>query len=163
MWNNNIMYQNGDKDEPSNVMFIDWQLSQFGSPALDVAHYIFCSLDENIRSKHYNQLVECYYNSLSQTLKKFGCDDQKLFTLADLKDQFSKYGRTCLFAGPILSQIMTTDPANLPNIDEVLQQIHNSKENGEIVNPADVFGAPSESYKPRISGLLRDLEREGLM
>lgn len=163
LWNNNVMYRNGDRGEPSKVMFFDWQLSQFGSPTLDVAHYIFCSLDERIRSKHYHELVDCYYNSLSKTLEKFGCDDQKLFTLADLKNQFRKYGRTCLLAGPILSQIMTVDPANLPNLESVVQQMLEANESGEIANPIDVFGALSESYKPRMRCLLRDCEREGLI
>lgn len=163
LWNNNVMYQNDEKDEPSKLMFIDWQLSQFGSPTLDVAHYIFCSLDEDIRSKHYHDFVGCYYNSLSQTLKKFGCDDGKLFALSDLKDQFRKYGRTCLLAGPILAQIMTVEPANLPNMDSVLQQLQESLESNEVDNSIDVFGRLSESYKPRIRGMLRDCDREGLI
>lgn len=163
LWNNNVMYKNDNKDKPSKLAFIDWQLSQFGSPALDVAHYIFCSLDEVIRSKHYNDFVESYHNSLSQTLGKFGCDYRKLFTLDDLKDQLRKYGRTCLFAGPILSQIMTVDPVNLPDLDGVVQQWREVTDKGEAENLVDMFGALSEAYKPRISGLLRDCEREGLI
>lgn len=163
LWNNNVMYRNDEKDKPSNLAFIDWQLSQFGSPTLDVAHYIFCSLDEVIRSKHYDEFVECYHNSLSQTLGKFGCDARKLFTLADLKDQFRKYGRTCLFAGPILCQIMTVLPENLPDIDCVVQQWQEVTESGDIESSAGMFGALSEAFKPRVSSLLRDCEREGII
>lgn len=163
LWNNNIMYQHGEKDKPSKLAFIDWQLSQFGSPTLDVAHYIFCSLDEVIRSKHYHELVDCYHASLSQTLRKFGCDDRKLFTLADLNNQLRKYGRTCLLAGPILSQIMTAKPENLPDINDVVQQWQEVAESGELENPIDMFGALSETYNARVSSLLRDCEREGII
>ncbi len=163
MWNNNVMYQNADNAKPSKLMFIDWQMSQFGSPALDVAHYIFCSLDEDIRGQYYHEFVDCYYNSLSQTIKKFGCNDQELFTLTDLKNQFKKYGRTCLFAGPILCQIMTVNPTDLPDMNSVLQQWQEIAETGETQDRLDMFGPLSTSFKPRMSSLLRDCDREGLI
>lgn len=163
MWNNNIMYHSGDTDNASKLVFVDWQLSQFGSPTLDVAHYIFCSLDENIRSKHYHEFVDCYFNSLTTTLRKFGCDGQKLFTMADLNAQFQTYGRTCLFAGPILAQIITLDPKNVPDLDGVAQQWQEFTDSGDVENYVDMFANVSEAYQPRIRCLLRDCEREGLI
>lgn len=160
VWNNNIMYKKGDSDVPTKLCFFDWQLSQFGSPALDVVHYIFCSLDEVTRSTYYHELIDLYYKSLVRTLKLFGCDDQKLITFADLKDQFKKYGRICLHAGPILCQIMTLNPDNLVDMDEILQQRQEARESGNTVE-VDPFGEVSESYKDRMSYLLRDCVREG--
>lgn len=162
IWNNNIMYQNSDNDIPTKLRFVDWQLSQFGSPALDVVHYIFCSLDEVTRSEHYHEFMDLYYKSLVRTLKIFGCDDQKLFTFADLKDQCKKYGRVCLHAGPILCQIMTLNPANLRDIDDMIEEWEEAKEKGDTTAVSvDLFGDVSESYKDRMSHLLRDCVREG--
>lgn len=162
LWNNNIMYQNTDKETPSKLSFIDWQLSQFGSPALDVAHYIFCSLDEVTRSKYYHEFIDLYYSSLVTTLKKFGCDDQKLFTLADLKDQCRKYGRTCLLAGPILCQIMTANPEDIAVLNDAVDQWQEAQENGTIEDIANPFGEVNEAYKSRIRCLLRDCVRENI-
>lgn len=162
LWNNNIMYLNNDKGVPTKSFFIDWQMSQFGSPTLDVAHYLFCSLDEDTRSKYYHQFIDCYYNSLAQTLQKFGCDAQKLFTLTDLQNQFKTYGRTLLLAGPILCQIMTVQPEDLPEVS-VAPQWEEGADAAEIEESLNFFGQLSESFKPRISSLLRDCDREGMI
>lgn len=161
VWNNNIMYQRSDNGKPSKLSMIDWQLSQFGSPALDVAHYFFCSLDEDIRSKYYDEFIELYYNSFAQSLEKFGSDYQKLFTIQDLMDQFRKYGRTCLLAGPILCQMMTCPSEDTPDLDEFVQQYQEAQENGE--GYVDAFGDVHDGYKTRMSCLLRDCVKEGIL
>lgn len=159
LWNNNIMYQVHGNQNPAKVSFIDWQLSQFGSPALDVVHYIFCSLDHVIRAKHYDDFVKLYYNSLVRMLKKFGCDDQKLFKLTDLQDQCRKYGGIVLTAGLILSQIMSSDPETTGDMSVIVQQLQECPENVDAFQ--DVFGDLSSAYKDRVINMLRDGVREG--
>lgn len=104
-----------------------------------------------------------YYNSLVKTLRKFGCDDQKLFKLTDLRNQIKEYGRISIIVGPLLSQIMTSRPENSPNMDILVQQMQDARENGEVnANVMDIF-VEGSTFKDRVSNLIRDAAREGFL
>lgn len=44
MWLNNTMYEHDDEHRPINAVFIDWQLTRYSSPVLDLMYFIFVSV-----------------------------------------------------------------------------------------------------------------------
>ncbi|KAK9686356.1 Ecdysteroid kinase-like family [Popillia japonica] len=64
-WVNNMLfkYENASHpDRPTKVSLLDWQLSRYGSPALDLSYFIFTCTDHALRAKHYDNMIKFYYH-----------------------------------------------------------------------------------------------------
>lgn len=105
-WNNNIMYryESGSK-EPEEICLIDWQISQWCSPAMDLSHFLFASTEKELRDKHYDELLRVYYQSLSALLRRLGSDPEKLFKFNDLQEQLRKFSYYGLIMAPLVITI----------------------------------------------------------
>lgn len=68
LWSNNTMFRLDDENKPKKVCLIDWQLSRYASPVLDLVYYIFISTTRELRGRHYNNYLKTYYGSLSSHL-----------------------------------------------------------------------------------------------
>lgn len=73
-WVSNVMFKYNDSSklprQPDDVVLIDFQFSCWSSPAVDL-HYLFnTSVQEHVRLYHQDELVQCYYNILADTLKQ---------------------------------------------------------------------------------------------
>lgn len=68
MWSNNAMYKNNNKNKPRKVNLIDWQMSRYASPALDIIYFIFVSTTRELRGHNYNIYLKTYHESLSNHL-----------------------------------------------------------------------------------------------
>lgn len=68
MWSNNTMFQFDDTNIPSKACLVDWQISRYASPVLDILYYIFFNTTGEIRAHNYENFLETYYESLSSHL-----------------------------------------------------------------------------------------------
>lgn len=161
-WVNNLLYRcDDDSETPSNVCLIDWQLSQFGSPAIDVACFLFCSLSPELRNEHFDEFINIYHSSLQSTLNKLGSDASKLFTIDNLHDQLQQFAKYVMFLAPIMIGIMTSDMRNTPSIDEMVHRMETlSKDPDADVHLDDLF-EENDAYKHRMSNVIRDMVRLG--
>lgn len=161
-WINNLLYRCANESKtPSNVCLIDWQLSQFGSPAIDVACFLFCSLSPELRNDHFDDFITIYYSNFQTTLNKLGSDASKLFTFENLQDQLRQFSKYVMFLAPIMIGIMTTDMNNVPDVDEMVHRIEVlTKDPTADINLDDSF-EENDAYKHRMSSVIRDMDRLG--
>ncbi|KAJ8866921.1 hypothetical protein PR048_032783 [Dryococelus australis] len=75
-WRNNMMFKYDEEGNASDVVFVDFQYSYYGSPALDLHYFLYSSPSSEVSSRHFDQLLQCYHSSLSKTLARMGCGDQ---------------------------------------------------------------------------------------
>lgn len=68
MWLNNTMYEHDDEHTPINAFFIDWQLTRYSSPVLDLIYFIFVSVDTELRRTNYDICLKTYHESLASHL-----------------------------------------------------------------------------------------------
>lgn len=68
MWSNNTMFKFNKQNKPRKICLIDWQLSRYGSPALDIVYYIFLNTTRELRGRNYNIYLKTYHESLSYHL-----------------------------------------------------------------------------------------------
>lgn len=90
---------------------------------------------------------------LSQHLTRLGSNPEKVFTFNDLLDQFKKFGKYGLIMASMMIPFTTTDTKDIPNMDELSEQIHRG-------DPVDCFMGMKESnitYKSRMSDVIRDI------
>lgn len=70
LWTNNMMFSYNDKNEPTDVSFIDWQITRYASPITDLVFYLFCCVTKELRDTHYDQFLRTYHKSLSDFLRR---------------------------------------------------------------------------------------------
>lgn len=67
---NNSMFHN-DQANAIEVQLIDWQFSRYASPVIELVLYLLCSTTKELRSKHYEDIVKIYHDSLSDLLTRY--------------------------------------------------------------------------------------------
>ena len=87
MWMGNLMYSYGKPGaeagdaaaqqpdpnaDPSSCYLIDFHSAQYLSPATDLAHLLLTSTTREYRQKHWDEVVQHYYNVFNRTLAEFG-------------------------------------------------------------------------------------------
>lgn len=70
-WVNNLMfkYENG---KPIDVIFVDYQMSYYSSPGLDLNYFINTSPHNEIRENQIDEILHVYYDNFSAILKTLG-------------------------------------------------------------------------------------------
>lgn len=88
---------------------------------------MFSSTDRQLREQHYNKLIKIYHHSLSNTIRKLGSDPEKLFTFNDLLGELQRFGRYGLIMAPILLQVVTSSPDDIPDMDKFADDMASNK------------------------------------
>ncbi|XP_052863303.1 uncharacterized protein LOC128269939 [Anopheles cruzii] len=71
IWVNNMMFRYARKEgNLEDVLLLDYQLSFFGSPGVDLNFFLFGSLKPEVRSAHTPELVQVYHTTLRTTLER---------------------------------------------------------------------------------------------
>ncbi|XP_050356745.1 uncharacterized protein LOC126777666 [Nymphalis io] len=89
-WTNNFLYKYQDGC-PIDAKLIDFQLTRCASPVLDISFTISACTDQELRSKHYDELLEFYYETLSKQIKELGSDPDKVYSWEMFMDEVKKY------------------------------------------------------------------------
>lgn len=79
---------------------------------------IFSATDKNLRKNHYNELLQTYYSTLSDTIRKLGSDPNRLYSYEDFQAQLRKFGETAIIFAPILLLVKIVDVKFIRPIDE---------------------------------------------
>lgn len=69
LWVNNIMFQHDEKGLPTEVLFVDYQMSRYGSPVQDLMYFILSSTEYSIKVKEFDFMIKYYYRELVKNLK----------------------------------------------------------------------------------------------
>lgn len=153
-WNNNMMYRYEEGSRtPAVVCLIDWQLVQFCSPATDIVQFLFTSTEKGLRDEHYTDMLSTYRECLADALQAMGSDPMA-FKMTDLQDQLQKFAQYGLILAPMYLQVITTNPNDIPDLDEMSHKVTN-KTNTEIVVD-EMFIGNKTAYKKRVSDVIRD-------
>lgn len=70
LWIPNVLFKFNEDESVQDILFVDFQLSCFGSPGLDLNFFLYGSLDEETRISSTKNLIKIYHQNLSETLAK---------------------------------------------------------------------------------------------
>lgn len=107
------------------INFVDWQLAHYCSPAVDVLYNIFTSTDKQFRDQHYTTLLDTYYASLCDMIRKLGSDPQELYTFHDFQQQLAKFSEFALLYAPIIFSIRLAQAEDVENLDVYAEHLQN--------------------------------------
>ena len=64
---------------------IDFQLSRYASPALDITFFMYSCTSEELRVQYYDDLMKTYHTNLCEIIKDFGSNPEFLFPYSALE------------------------------------------------------------------------------
>jgi thiamine kinase-like enzyme len=89
-WTNNFLFKYED-GKPVDAKIIDFQLSRCASPVLDVVFIFYACTTKDLRDKHYEELIQYYYEVLSKQIKELGSNPDEVYSWSLYKEEVKKY------------------------------------------------------------------------
>lgn len=118
-WTNNILFKCSSGSEvPEEAMFVDFQISRFSSPVLDLQYFMYTSPNQEVRFEHMDDLLETYHTELRKTLKMLGCSDVE-FTIEHLKKDFEDRAYFGLITACFTLSVILADPKEISDFENV--------------------------------------------
>lgn len=155
-WNNNIMYQyttlNGKKI-PSGIRFIDWQITQCCSPAMDLMYFLFSSTERELRRQHYDQLIDAYYESCSATMQRLGSDADHLFRFEDFNAQMKRFAQYGFIMALIVIPFIVVKATDIPDMSELIENAVNDDSTSDVKG---FVQNDDQVYRKRTADVIRD-------
>lgn len=69
IWINNFMFKYSEDNELEDVLLLDYQLSYWGSPGIDLNFFLFGSVDSEVREEHFHFMIMNYHRELVRVLQ----------------------------------------------------------------------------------------------
>ncbi|XP_055315524.1 uncharacterized protein LOC129575663, partial [Sitodiplosis mosellana] len=91
LWSNNIMFSTELSTE-TLPLFLDFQMSYFGSPILDVSYLLFTSANDTVTSDEFNQLFDYYCEQLIDVMLKLDLPTSTIPSKIQLQNEFDVRG-----------------------------------------------------------------------
>lgn len=137
---------------------MDWQILRYGSPALDLVHFLFVCTDSNLRAKHYDELLKIYHNSLTELLNSLGGDTETQFPFEALLDQLKKFGRFGVIMSFVMVPLLLTKIEDLPDLDDFIKETKDKPRSF-----LQQFSKTDVGYKQKMNEILTDAMRYGYL
>jgi hypothetical protein len=135
---------------------LDWQISKYSSPILDLSYFLFaCISKEDIEDL--DEILRLYHKSLSSHLQRMGADSKKLYPLDTFLKDWKKFGRFGASMSSLLFKVCATDS------DEVID-FTDAVENGGDVGAVFSYDVKDKtSYKNRARHVVKYVVENGLI
>lgn len=116
-WFNNFLFCYDKRGAPKEISLIDWQISRYGSPVLDLVYFIFICTDHAFRVKHFDELINIYHRTIKEFLYLMKCDIASQFPFTALLRQLKKFGKFGVITSIFLIPSMQSKGDDLLDID----------------------------------------------
>ena len=111
MWVNNMMFRynenNGNSEQPQDVVFVDFQMSIWGSPGIDLNYFFYTSLPVKLLKERREHLIRVYYDELQNCLKTLKYDE--IPSYQQIRDEVRKRELFGFFANHAIYPIISID------------------------------------------------------
>lgn len=153
-WMSNMMFK--DKDKKCDEMkFLDWQVSRYGTVAIDLSYFIFCCTDASVR-QHLPELLVDYHNELLARITALGSDGSKLFPIERLQWHMTNYARFGFGMAVMTLHATCCESSELANVHNVLDSMDDL---GDVTLPM----VRNPVYRQRMADVCRDMIRFGYL
>ena len=156
-WVNNMMFHYcPETGKPDQVKFIDFQITRYSTPVLDLQYFIHTSASEQVRSEYTEHLLQVYHTELQGTLKTLACDHH-IYTFEQLKKEYEDRSLFGLITACTVLCAVLADPAEAFDMENV-------KEDGSQIDSKSLEKPYSgRRYREALQKLLPHFERKGLL
>lgn len=125
------MFHYSKRGTPEEIVFIDWQISRYCSPVIDLVYFIFICTDKQLRAKHFDELLNIYHRSLKDLLDHLGGDTMTQFPFTALLRHLKRFGKMGILAACFAVPMLSAKSENLPDMDALAEKM-------EKMDPAEM-------------------------
>ncbi|VEN40818.1 unnamed protein product [Callosobruchus maculatus] len=86
LWGANIMYREDKDTGSSSTYLIDFQMTRYCPPSVDLMFLLYTNTDRATRLKHLKGLIELYYKELTQICRYYDCNIECIFKFDQLME-----------------------------------------------------------------------------
>ncbi|XP_058447894.1 uncharacterized protein LOC131428187 [Malaya genurostris] len=139
---NNILFQFcTDTTSVVDVLFIDFQLSFWGTPAIDLFYLLYLVCDKETRENHKQELIYYYYQQFTETLRNIG-NMSTAPSLFDINSDLLKCGFLEVIIAICFVPFLHADYSSASNVSGSVQdakayrrQLYNDPRYRETIEP----------------------------
>ncbi|KAH8304721.1 hypothetical protein KR044_007259 [Drosophila immigrans] len=92
-WTPNFLTKYSEAGKPEKIIIIDYQLARCSSVALDITFFIYSCTSQELREKHYEELLRAYLESAQTLIKDLGGDAEAVISWESLQEELKLFGR----------------------------------------------------------------------
>ncbi|XP_066998749.2 uncharacterized protein [Anabrus simplex] len=121
-WTNNIMFLYNNT-HPTDVKFVDFQITLLCSPVKDLIFFLFSSVQDEVLKEHYDHLINLYYLNFINSLKRVGCDISA-FSYLKFLDEINEFAPTQFYHVLFMLNVIyaqKSDVKDLKDIDDNIE------------------------------------------
>lgn len=133
---------------------MDWQLSRYASPVIDINLFIFTATDKAFREKNYHNLLNIYHFTLSANIRKLGSDPKKLFPFEMLEKELRNFAWHALLYGCFMGQFCIANQEHFVDVDEYCERLKSGEKCSILSNFDD-----NEAFGVHINDLFDDVSK----
>uniref|UniRef100_A0A1L8DZ13 Putative ecdysteroid kinase n=1 Tax=Nyssomyia neivai TaxID=330878 RepID=A0A1L8DZ13_9DIPT len=125
----NLLFRNDENDDIQDISFIDFQISVWCSPAIDLNYVLYVNASTETRDNHKNELLSIYHAKFCSVLEDLGCL-KKPPSLLELHIEMLKNGflevlLAIQFMAMFFVDYENIDKADLGDMDKMLKILYN--------------------------------------
>ncbi|CAH0550365.1 unnamed protein product [Brassicogethes aeneus] len=156
-WSNNMMFKYNKQRELIDLKILDWQILKVGSPVHDLSYCLYSGGSKDTFDR-LDDLLQVYFKSFSDILKKAGLNSEEVYPYSLLKEEWKKY---CIY-GWVMS--LTVIRVKLTNQEDKVDLIEmsNSDDKEEMAKKM-LEGKPCEEYDRRVRELILHVHEIGAL
>jgi hypothetical protein len=103
-------------------------LSKLSSPIYDLSYFLFACISED-DLKDFDAVLQTYYESFSNHLRKMGSDPEALYPLSQFLIEWKKYSNFGIMFSSLIAKMLSVNNEDLPDFTE-------AAENGKHITDA---------------------------
>lgn len=161
-WSNNFMFHY-KAGRPRDVILLDWQITRYVSPILDIVYFLFASTDAELRAKHLDELLSIYHRSLKDLLDHLGGDTMTQFPFTALLRQLKKFGKFGIIMAAIIIPLITKPNEEIPDMDFMADNMNTDNEEMKEAMMKSFLSNDESRFTGRMKGVLHDAIRYGYL
>lgn len=102
---------------------IDFQISRYSPPILDLVHYLYACTEKPLRDAHFNEFMQIYYDTLAQFIRDYELDPAVLYPEAIFRQQLRQFGVYGYCMSAFAVPFFVSNASELPDLDKVSEAI----------------------------------------
>ncbi|XP_049548919.1 uncharacterized protein LOC125959927 [Anopheles darlingi] len=159
LWSSNMMfrYDADDSNDAREVMFVDYQLSNYASPGLDLAYFLYTSSQQEVLEHRITDLLHLYHRSLLTGLTLAGYHGHPVPTFDAVQRQFERYEFIGVLSGLSMLPIILMDRSE--DVKLTFDSFFD-KDHAERIRHIQYTGA---KYRKSVVPLLERFDAKGLL
>ncbi|XP_013107734.2 uncharacterized protein LOC106087289 [Stomoxys calcitrans] len=109
-WSNNILFKYDANGKVEDLLFVDFQNTNYSSPAQDLHYFLISSTQVDIKVAKYEYFIHFYHKHLEKSLRLLKYPEDKIPSLRDLHQQLITYGSWATITAFMTMGVVLLDP-----------------------------------------------------